>query len=90
MLMLENFVYNLLQYLHFFNICIFVVEELIFLMGSKNFVKNQSCQFQIIFYSNVCNTDNILQSLEKYMPHKKNLFIIMLIYLYEYYYYVLQ
>ena len=63
--MLENFVYNLLQYLHFFNICIFVVEKLIFLMGSKNIVKNQSCRFQIIFYSNTCNVDDILQKLGK-------------------------
>ena len=65
MLMLENFVYHLLQYLHFFNICIFVVEELIFLMGSKNVAKNRSCQFQIIFYLNVCNVDLILQKLGK-------------------------
>ena len=38
--MLKNFVNNLLQYLHiFFNICIFVVEELVSLMGLKKCCK---------------------------------------------------
>ena len=55
---------NLLQYLHLFIICIFVVEELVFLMTSERCCKKPKLtisNIQIIFYSNVCNVDDILQ-----------------------------